>query len=94
MDKPSVVFMNKLKELIDKYGISARKLSLRSGLSHATISHMLKRNAQPTLDTATAIANAVGMSLAEFLGDAAREHDLEECYRRVHRDRPSQRTKG
>ena len=93
MDKPSVVFMNKLKDLIEKYGISARKLSLRSGLSHATISHMLKRNAQPTLDTATAIANTVGMCLAEFLGDAGKEHGVDECFRRVQAEWKKQRAK-
>ena len=92
--KLSTVFINKINELIEKQGISARKLSLRAGLSPAAVTKMLKPGTSPSLDSANAIANAFGMSLAQLLGDAGKEHELEECYRRVHRDRPSQRTKG
>lgn len=90
--KLSEVFCNRLKHLLDKHRVSARALGLKAGLSHATISDMVNNKRVPSLDSANQIASAFGLSLAEFLGDAGKEHDVNECFRRVQAEWKKQRT--
>ena len=92
--KLSEVFCSRLKHLLAKRRVSARAFSLKAGLSHATISDMVNNARVPSLDNANQIASAFGLSLAEFLGDAGKEHDVNECARRVAREWKKQRTKG
>lgn len=91
--KATEKFRCKIKHLMIESGLSPREIGLKAGLSHNTIYRILSEKNDPTLDTSDAIARALGVSLAEILGEPTKDHTLEECYRRVHRDRPSQRSK-
>lgn len=87
-------FIHKIKHLLLDKDMSASRLAELAGVSRNAIHLILKGKTKPSLETAIEIASALGVSLSYLLGESSREHSLEECYRRVYRDRPSQRTKG
>lgn len=56
-----------VKELRTRRNLSVRELASRSGISHATISLMERDRTSPTIDTLTAVADALGTTLVGFL---------------------------
>jgi transcriptional regulator with XRE-family HTH domain len=58
-----------VKELRERRKISVRELAARSGISHATISLIERDRSSPTLDTLSAIADALGTTLVGFFQD-------------------------
>lgn len=84
-------FTNRIKHLLVDKGMSAAQMASLAGVSRNAIHLILSGKTKPSLETAIQIASALGVPLSQLLGESSREHSLEECYRRVHRDRPSQR---
>ncbi|WP_299842815.1 cupin domain-containing protein [uncultured Paracoccus sp.] len=65
---------HRLSDLRQRRQLSIRLLAARSGVSHSTISLIERDRISPTIDTLTAILDALGTTLAGFLseGEAAR----------------------
>ena len=59
----------RLKILRQRRQLSIRLLSLRSGVSHSTISLIERDRVSPSLDTLSAILEAMGSTLIGFLSD-------------------------
>ena len=77
---------------LDDLGMSQSELSRRTGISTSTINDWKKKKINPQADKLVVICKALGMSLAELLGEdgaessgtdySAEEKYLVECYRR------------
>lgn len=61
----------KLKNLRLRRQLTIRLLSVRSGVSHSTISLIERDRVSPSLDTLGAILDSLGSSLVGFLADAS-----------------------
>lgn len=59
----------KLRELRHRRDLSGRELALRSGISHAAISLIERDHMSPSIDTLTAILDALGTTLTGFFMD-------------------------
>lgn len=86
-------FIYKIKHLLVDKDMSAARLAELAGVSRNAIHLILSGKTKPSLETAIQIASSLGVPLSHLLGESSREHSLEECYRRVYRDRPTQRPK-
>lgn len=75
-------FRSNIGVLMRFEGLSARAVAEKAGLSHNAVHLMLKGKTVPTLDTAAAICEVLGVSLGQVLNDS-QEHGIEECFRRV-----------
>lgn len=60
---------DKLRELRRRRDLSGRELALRSGISHAAISLIERDQMSPSIDTLTAILDALGTTLTGFFMD-------------------------
>lgn len=58
-----------LKELRTRRQLTVRELANRSGISHATISLIERDRTSPSIDTLTAMLDALGTTLVGFFGD-------------------------
>lgn len=58
---------DRLKRLIDERGLNMRQLSEAAGLGETAVRDMLQKVASPRIDTVTAIAEQLGVTLAELL---------------------------
>jgi transcriptional regulator with XRE-family HTH domain len=63
-------FAEKVRKLMDSRGWKAADLARASGLSASTIARVMTQGGVPGIDTALAIAKAVGVSL-DYLADDA-----------------------
>lgn len=59
----------RIKQLMEKEGITEYRLAKLSGLSQSTISNIFNRNTAPTLPTIEAICKGLGISMAQFFTD-------------------------
>lgn len=59
----------KIKQLLQKRGWSAYRLSKQSGLSESTVNNILKRNTVPSVTTLEAICSGFGMTMAQFFAE-------------------------
>lgn len=59
----------RIKQLMEKEGITEYRLAKLSGLSQSTISNIFNRNTAPTIPTIEAICNGLGISMAQFFSD-------------------------
>jgi len=59
----------RLKELRERRQLTIRLLSVRSGVSHSTISLIERDKVSPSLDTLAAVLDAMGSTLPGFLSD-------------------------
>lgn len=66
-------FRLKLREAMEKIGISQRELAERAHTAHPGINRILQGKQVPTLDLADRIADAVGIPLHELLGKNSRK---------------------
>lgn len=58
-----------IKELRKRRKLSVRELATRSGISHATISLIERDRTSPTIDTLSAMLDALGTTLVGFFDD-------------------------
>lgn len=59
----------RLRELRRRRGLSLRQLAVRSGLSHSSVSLIERDQMSPSVNTLTAILDALGSTLAGFFMD-------------------------
>ena len=59
----------KLKELRRRRDLGVRELAVRSGISHSTISLIERDRMSPSIDTLSAILDALGTTLPGFFSD-------------------------
>jgi transcriptional regulator with XRE-family HTH domain len=59
----------KLKELRIRRGLGMRELALRSGISHSSVSLIERDRMSPSIDTLSAILDALGTTLVGFFTD-------------------------
>jgi transcriptional regulator with XRE-family HTH domain len=59
-------FADWLRGRMAERGLTQRMLALRTGISHATISRLLKGNRQPSLATAMALLSVLGPDPVRF----------------------------
>lgn len=59
----------RIKQLMEKEGITEYRLAKLSGLLQSTISNIFNRNTAPTIPTIEAICNGLGISMAQFFSD-------------------------
>lgn len=58
-----------IKELRTRRKLTVRELAVRSGISHATISLIERDRTSPSIDTLSAMLDALGTTLVGFFGD-------------------------
>lgn len=63
----------KLKEMRLRRGLSAREIALRTGVSHSTISLIERDRISPSIDTLSAIVEALGSTIVGFFGELSNE---------------------
>ncbi len=56
----------KLQQLLESHGWTTYRLAINSGLSHATIANIYKRNTVPSISTLDAICCGFGITLSQF----------------------------
>ncbi len=61
-----------LKELRTRRKLTVRELAARAGISHATISLIERDRTSPSVDTLSAMLDALGSTLAGFFADTRR----------------------
>jgi transcriptional regulator with XRE-family HTH domain len=61
----------KLRELRSRRRLGVRELALRSGVSHSTISMIERDKMSPTVETLSAVLDALGTTLPGFFSDLA-----------------------
>ena len=59
----------KLKQLRGRRHLSVRELALRSGVSHSTISLIERNRMSPSVETLSAVLDALGTTLTGFFSD-------------------------
>lgn len=59
----------KLKELRRRRALNVRDLATRSGVSHSTVSLIERDKMSPSVDTLSAVLDALGTTLTGFFGD-------------------------
>lgn len=59
----------KLRELRRRRDLSIRELAMRSGISHSTISLIERDRMSPSIDTLSAVLDALGTTLPGFFSD-------------------------
>lgn len=64
----STAFGDRLRDLRQRRGLTQKALAALAGLSRNTVMN-LERGAVPALDTARALAGALGTTLAELIGE-------------------------
>ena len=59
----------KLRKLLQDKGWTTYRLAINSGLSHATIANIFKRNTIPSISTLEAICSGFGITLSQFFAE-------------------------
>lgn len=59
----------RIKRLLSQRNWSMYRLGKESGLSQSTLSHIFRKDSEPTFSTLETICNALGISLGEFFSD-------------------------
>lgn len=70
---PASVAGARIRALRSAAGLSAQALARRSGVARGTLAQLEQGEANPTVDTLYALANALGVPLAELLAPPAEE---------------------
>jgi len=58
---------DRLKRIIDERGLNMKQLSLSAGLGETAVRDMLQKVTSPRIDTITAIADELGLTLTELM---------------------------
>ena len=59
----------RIEQFMAQRGWTAYRLRKESGLAQSTLTHVFKRDSEPTISTLEAICSAFGITLAEFFSD-------------------------
>jgi transcriptional regulator with XRE-family HTH domain len=73
MDMPASLAGARIRALRSSAGLSAQALAQRSGVARGTLAQLERGEANPTVETLYAIANTLGVPLAELLASPADE---------------------
>jgi transcriptional regulator with XRE-family HTH domain len=73
MDEPASLAGARIRALRSSAGLSAQALARRSGVARGTLAQLEAGGANPTVETLYALANTLGVPLAELLAPAAEE---------------------
>lgn len=61
--------LGRVKRLMEQRGWSVYRLGKESGLAQSTLSHVFRKDSEPTISTLETICKAFGMTLGEFFAD-------------------------
>lgn len=61
--------LGRIKRLMEQRGWSVYRLGKESGLAQSTLSHVFRKDSEPTISTLETICTAFGMTLGEFFAD-------------------------
>lgn len=61
--------LGRIKHLMAQRGWSVYRLCKESGLAQSTLSHVFRKDSEPTISTLDTICKAFGMTLGEFFAD-------------------------
>lgn len=61
--------LGRIKRLMEQRGWSVYRLGKESGLAQSTLSHVFRKDSEPTISTLETICKAFGMTLGEFFAD-------------------------
>lgn len=64
--------LGRIKQLMDQRDWSIYRLCKESGLAQSTLSHIFRKDSEPTISTLETICKAFGMTLGEFFSDGER----------------------
>lgn len=64
--------LGRIKQLMDQRDWSIYRLCKESGLAQSTLSHIFRKDSEPTISTLDTICKAFGMTLGEFFSDGER----------------------
>ena len=73
MDLPASIAGARIRALRSSAGLSAQALARRSGVARGTLAQLERGEANPTVETLYALANALGVPLGELLAPPADE---------------------
>ena len=59
----------RIEQLMKQRGWTVYRLGKESGLSQSTLSHVFRKDSEPTFSTLETICKAFGISLAQFFAD-------------------------
>lgn len=60
----------RIKEILKEKNLTAKEVSIKSGIAEAVLSNVANRKGNPSLQTLEKIAGALGVSLAELFADS------------------------
>lgn len=61
--------LGRIKQLMAQRNWSVYRLGKESGLAQSTLSHVFRKDSEPTISTLETICKAFGMTLGEFFAD-------------------------
>jgi len=61
--------LGRIKQLMEQRGWSVYRLCKESGLAQSTLSHVFRKDSEPTISTLETICKAFGMTLGEFFAE-------------------------
>lgn len=61
--------LGRVKRLMEQRGWSVYRLGKESGLAQSTLSHVFRKDSEPTISTLETICKAFGMTFGEFFAD-------------------------
>lgn len=61
--------LGRIKQLMAQQNWSVYRLGKESGLAQSTLSHVFRKDSEPTISTLETICKAFGMTLGEFFAD-------------------------
>jgi len=61
--------LEQIKRLMEQRGWSVYRLCKESGLAQSTLSHVFRKDSEPTISTLETICKAFGLTLGEFFAE-------------------------
>ena len=61
--------MGRIEQLMKQRGWSVYRLGKESGLAQSTLSHIFRKDSEPTISTLETICKAFGISMGDFFSD-------------------------
>ncbi len=61
--------LGRIKRLMEQRGWSVYRLGKKSGLAQSTLSHVFRKDSEPTISTLETICKAFGLTLGEFFAE-------------------------
>lgn len=80
--------LNSLQQKIQEKDLNYSELERQAGLKRSTISRLLNENANPTLETLTAIAKALECEISELFGEQLKEKQTESHFEQICKSLP------